>query len=276
MLSLWNGMRPGMRPAPLAGLLRPATSPCGPSCLNAARISATQINNDKLIFEQNKQYFLSRNGSSEIDHSMYIQHALLNYKQVRSFATTAKMNDVNDVTPKDARDLGKPNMQPKQDPTNRQDFSTTREQENQRMLEEAITAGHSGKYAFFDAPPTSHRRYRIMGGLSIVLFISLMHPLVSWNIVRAYRAYKVRGEDGEMENHGGEWLRASYDRGSENWKPMSQIQDEVAARYKSASKFRVLKYIKTGSDNDISRRKTGQYPQHGKPSQPNLKIGKFS
>jgi len=273
MLSL----RPGTRPASFAGLFRPpATSPCGPSCLNAARISATQINNDKLITMQNKHYFLSRNGSSEISHSQYIQHALAHYQQVRSFASTIKLNDVNDATPKDARDLGHPNKQPKQDPTHTQDFSTTREQENQRMLEEAITDGHSGKYGFFDAPPATHRKYRIMGGLSIVFFVGLLHPLISWNLVRGYRAYKIRGEDSNAENHGGEHLRASYDRDSENWKPMSQIQDEVAARYKSASKFRVLKYIKTGSDSDMARRKTGQYPQHGKPSDPNLKIGKFS
>lgn len=267
MLSLRTG---SLRPL-FAGLLRPAATNI------ATRITATQINNDSKLFaaSQRKQFFLSQCGSTALSHSQYMQHTMDRYKQVRAFASTVKLNDVNDVTPGDARRLG----HPQQDPTNVQDFSTTREQENRRMFEEAITDGHSGKYASLGGAEhvsAMHRRYRIMGGLSIVVFVSLLHPLISWNAVRTYRAYKVRGEDGNLENHGGEWLRASYDRGSENWKPMSQIHDEVAARYKSASKFRVLKYIKPGSDNDMARRKTGEYPQHGKPSKPNPCIGKLS
>lgn len=138
----------------------------------------------------------------------------------------------------------------------------TRAQINEQRFNEAITADHSGNFRFLgdQTVDKATQRYRIAGAMAICAFIGLAHPLVSWNAVRTYRAAVIRKEDGD------------YMRG----KTMTDVQNEVAGRHKTTTKFRVLKNLHTEARQLTRGPGDVGAAMHGRPFNTKGTIGKFS
>jgi hypothetical protein len=138
----------------------------------------------------------------------------------------------------------------------------TRAQINEQRFKEAITADHSGNYRFLgdQTVDAATQKYRVAGAIAFCAFVCLSHPIISWNAVRAYRAALIRKEDGE------------YMRG----KTMTDVQNEVAGRHKTTTKFRVLKNLHTEA-RQLTRGPGDVGAQmHGRPFNTKGTIGKFS
>jgi len=139
----------------------------------------------------------------------------------------------------------------------------TRAQMNEQRFKEAVTADHSGNFRFLGDDSivnAAAQRHRIAGAMAICAFICLAHPLVSWNFVRTYRAAVIRKEEGD------------YMRG----KTMTDVQNEVAGRHKTTTKFRVLKNLTTEARQLTRGPGDVGAAMHGRPFDTKATIGKFS
>lgn len=138
----------------------------------------------------------------------------------------------------------------------------TRAQINEQRFKEAISADHSGNYRFLgdQTVDAATQKYRIAGAMAFCAFVCLSHPLISWNAVRTYRAALIRREDGE------------YMRG----KTMTDVQNEVAGRHKTTTKFRVLKNLTTQARQLTRGPGDVGAHMHGRPFNTKATIGKFS
>jgi len=109
----------------------------------------------------------------------------------------------------------------------------TRAEMNVARFEQAITAAGAVNPRLFGNEEVckATRRYRMGGLAAFCMFICVAHPVFSINALRSYRAWHIRGEEHD------------YMRGKTN----AQIQDEVAGRHKTTTKFRVLKTMTTNA-----------------------------
>jgi hypothetical protein len=128
----------------------------------------------------------------------------------------------------------------------------TRAEINARRFDEAISADGAVNPRLFgnEVVNQATRRYRMGGLAAFCMFICVAHPVMSMNALRTYRAWHIRGEDHD------------YMRGKTN----QMIQDEVAGRHKTTTKFRVLKNMTTNAR--ALHRGPGQVGRnmHGNPS----------
>lgn len=147
------------------------------------------------------------------------------------------------------------------------DVYGSREARRAAMQAEAITA---------DAAPMEQRRlfgytkpfgddaktraYRF-GGLAVFAgMLMIIHPWFSLNWLKLYRAQAIKKEEGLYTAYFGE-----------GHKTVQQIQDEVAGRHKTHTKFRVLKNLDT--EGKMIHRQRGGTPQLGRG---NENMGKFT
>lgn len=145
--------------------------------------------------------------------------------------------------------------------------SLSREARRAAMEAQAITAdaipeaqrrlfGHLKPFG--DDPKV--RSYR-MGGLAVFCgFLAIIHPWFSMNWLKMYRAYKIKQEEGDYKAYFGDAVKTT-----------AMIQDEVAGRHKTHTKFRVLKNLDT--EGKMIHRQRGGTPQMGKG---NASMGKFT